>query len=112
MDFTRIFGCEKEVNQLTDYLFIPDENGVEQKFEILYEFERHDTGQKYILVVPADQDVDEEEQQEVFAFRYHGDQDQLTLEMIEDDKEWEIVEEMFNTWLSEEFQVMSNDPKE
>ena len=32
---------------MSEYLFIPDENGEEQKFEILYEFERHDTGQKY-----------------------------------------------------------------
>lgn len=93
---------------MNEYLFIPDENGVEQKFEILYEFERHDTGQKYILVVPADKNNDAEEQ-EVFAFRYHVDKDQLTLEMIEDDQEWEIVEEMFDTWLSDEFQVMTNE---
>lgn len=96
-------------NNLTEYLFIPDEKGVEEKFEILYEFERHDTGQKYILVVPADQEAEGEEQ-EVFAFRYDDSEDQITLEMIEDDKEWEMVEEMFETWLSDEFQVMTNDP--
>lgn len=95
---------------MSEYLFIPDENGEEQKFEILYEFERHDTGQKYLLVSPADQH--EEEEQEVFAFRYHGENDQLTLEMIEDDQEWEIVEEVFDTWLSNEFQVMENDSNE
>ena len=63
-----------------------------------------------MLVAPADQH--EEEEQEVFAFRYHGENDQLTLEMIEDDQEWEIVEEVFDTWLSNEFQVMENDSNE
>ena len=88
---------------MSEYLFIPDENGVEQKFEILYEFERHDTGQKYLLVVPADNMDDDVEEQEVYAFRYRDENDQLTLEMIEDDQEWEMVEEVFDTWLSNEF---------
>ena len=88
---------------MKDYLFIPNEDGTEEKFQVLYEFERHDTGKKYIIVVPTDgQESDEE--QEVFAFRYQGENDQMTLEMIEDDQEWEVVEEMFETWLSQEFQ--------
>lgn len=93
---------------MTDFLFIPTEDGTEEKFEILYEFERHDTGKKYIIVVPADQDMEDGEQ-EVFAFRFQGESDQMTLEMIEDDQEWEVVEEMFETWLSEEFQEQTDD---
>lgn len=88
---------------LSDYLFIPSEDGTEEKFKVLYDFERHDTGKKYIIVVPTDAPETEEEQ-EVFAFRYEGENDQMTLEMIEDDQEWEVVEEMFETWLSKEFQ--------
>lgn len=92
---------------MTEYLFIPTEDGTEEKFEILYEFERHDTGRKYILVTPTE--VEDPDEQEVFAFRYHGENDQMTLEMIEDDEEWKIVEEMFEMWLSDDFQVMNHD---
>ena len=90
-----------------EFLFIPNEDGTESIFEILYEFTRDDTGQKYMLVVPADAvdgEENDEEEQEVFAFRYSGDQDNMTIEMIEDEEEWEMVQEVFQTWLSEEFQ--------
>jgi len=77
-----------------EYLFIPDEEGNEEKFEIIYEFEVED--KKYILVVAADSDEDEEEA-EVFAFRYEDDGQDMRLFPIENDEEWDLVEEVFNT---------------
>lgn len=90
-----------------EFLFVPNEDGTESIFEVLYEFTRDDTGQRYMLVVPVneeDQEETEEEDQEVFAFRYSGNDENLTIEMIEDEAEWEMVQEVFQTWLSEEFQ--------
>lgn len=90
-----------------EFLFVPNEDGTESIFEVLYEFTRDDTGQHYMLVVPVNEDDNEEaeeEEQEVFAFRYSGDEENLTIEMIEDEAEWEMVQEVFQTWLSQEFQ--------
>ncbi|WP_339063856.1 DUF1292 domain-containing protein [Tepidibacillus marianensis] len=77
-----------------EYLFIPDEEGNEEKFEIIYEFEVE--GKKYLLVIPADSD-EEDEEAEVLAFRYEEDGQDMRLFPIEDDEEWDLVEEVFNT---------------
>lgn len=83
-------------------IVIPDENGEEHLFEVLFTFDVEQNQQSYITVVPVDQ-VDDEEQ-EVFAFRYEekDNEDDLALFAIETDEEWEIVEEMLNTLMDEE----------
>ena len=84
-------------------IIIPDENGEEHLFEVLFTFEVDQTGDSYIAVVPVDQKDDEEV--EVFAFRYEeksGDEDDLSLFQIESEEEWEMVEEMLNTLTDEE----------
>ncbi|SEO33991.1 Uncharacterized protein YrzB, UPF0473 family [Amphibacillus marinus] len=83
-------------------IIIPDENGEEHLFEVLFTFDVDQNQQSYIAVVPVEQSADEE--QEVFAFRYEekGNEDDLALFAIETDEEWEIVEEMLNTLMEEE----------
>lgn len=85
-----IHDHEEEV----EYLYIPNEDGEEEKFEILGTFEHDETGRKYMMVAPAD--ADEDEEQEVFAFRYTEDGDEFEIELIEDEEEWKMVEEMFH----------------
>lgn len=83
-------------------IIIPDENGDEHLFEVLFTFDVDDTEQSYIAVVPVEQAEDEEV--EVYAFRYEekeSDED-LSLFPIEDDAEWEMVEEMLQTLAEEE----------
>lgn len=83
-------------------IIIPDENGDEHLFEVLFTFDVDDTEQSYIAVVPVEQVEDEEV--EVYAFRYEekeSDED-LSLFPIEDDAEWEMVEEMLQTLAEEE----------
>ncbi|MBO2943374.1 DUF1292 domain-containing protein [Paenibacillus sp. F411] len=78
-----------------EIIYIPDEEGNEEEFEVIMKFEVDDSDAKYMMVVPvegADEDSDE-----VYAFRYEEDGDDLKLYMIEDDEEWSIVEETFNT---------------
>ncbi|GIP24940.1 UPF0473 protein [Paenibacillus sp. J23TS9] len=82
-----------------DIIYIPDDEGNEEEFEVIMKFEVDGSDSKYMMVVPleaADDDSDE-----VYAFRYEEDGDDLKLYMIEDDEEWQIVEETFNTLVAE-----------
>ncbi|MUV39547.1 UPF0473 protein [Lentibacillus sp. JNUCC-1] len=83
-------------------IIIPDENGEEHLFEVLFTFDVDETEQSYIAVVPAEQ-VNEDEV-EVYAFRYQeqDEENDLSLFPIESDEEWQIVEEMLNTLAEEE----------
>lgn len=84
-------------------IIIPDENGEEHLFEVLFTFDVDKTNQSYIALVPVEQKDDEEV--EVYAFRYEekGDDDNdLSLFPIESDDEWDMVEEMLNTLADEE----------
>lgn len=80
-------------------IIIPDEDGNEEVFEVLYKFDVPTTGNQYVMVVPVEGDP---EVDEVYAFRYEDDGDDIQLYLIEDDEEWEIVESTFQTLLDEE----------
>ncbi|KGX93536.1 hypothetical protein N781_10915 [Pontibacillus halophilus JSM 076056 = DSM 19796] len=85
-------------------IIIPDENGEEHLFEVLFKFDVDTTGKSYMVVVPAEQQ-DTDEEVEVFAFRYEdnaGEEDDLALYQIETEEEWEMVEEMLNTFTEDE----------
>lgn len=86
-------------------IIIPDENGEEHLFEVLFTFDVDETGKSYMTVVPVGDEHAEDEEVEVFAFRYEdkGDNDDdLELYPVETDEEWEMIEEMLNTFSEEE----------
>jgi len=84
-------------------IIIPDENGEEHLFEVLFKFNVDEMNASYICLLPVDQL--ENEEAEVYAFRYEEDgkteENDLKLFPIESDEEWDIVEEMLYT-LSEQ----------
>ncbi|HUC91360.1 MAG TPA: DUF1292 domain-containing protein [Paenibacillus sp.] len=85
-----------------EIIYIPDEDGNEEEFEVIMKFEVDGSDQKYMMVVPVNADDDgEEETDEVYAFRYEEDGDDLKLFTIDDEEEWNMVEETFNTLLGE-----------
>ena len=85
-------------------IIIPDENGEENLFEVLFKFDIDETGHSYITLIPVEQAQDEEV--EVYAFRYEEtEKEDLTLFPIESDEEWEMVEEMLNTLTDEDLDV-------
>jgi uncharacterized protein YrzB (UPF0473 family) len=86
-----------------EIIYIPDEDGNEEEFEVIMKFEVDGSDKKYMMVVPVESD--DEETDEVYAFRYEEDGDDFQLYTIEDEEEWEMVEETFNTLLAE----MEND---
>jgi uncharacterized protein YrzB (UPF0473 family) len=81
-----------------EIIYIPDEDGNEEEFEVIMKFEVDDSDKKYMMVVPVDGEGDTDE---VYAFRYEEDGDDLQLFTIEDEQEWEMVEETFNTLVAE-----------
>jgi uncharacterized protein YrzB (UPF0473 family) len=82
-----------------ELIYIPDEEGNEEEFEVIMKFEVDDSDKKYMMVVPVESESEDED--EVYAFRYEEDGDDLKLFTIEDEEEWNMVEETFNTLLSE-----------
>ena len=68
-------------------------------FEVLYKFDVEQTGKQYMMVIPVEGDP---EVDEVYAFRYEEEGDDISLFIIEDDAEWEVVEATFQTILEEE----------
>jgi uncharacterized protein YrzB (UPF0473 family) len=90
-----------------EIIYIPDDDGNEDAFEVIMRFELDDgTDRKYLMVVPAEEDGDEE--QEVFAFRYEEENEEIKLFPIEDQAEWDMVEETFNTLIGEFDQAEEN----
>ncbi len=89
----------KEMDE-PELIYIPDEEGNEEEFEVIMKFEVDDSDAKYMMVVPVVGDGSDNEE-EVYAFRYEEDEEDLKLYPIEDDAEWEMVEETFNTLLAE-----------
>ncbi|MGM8214200.1 DUF1292 domain-containing protein [Bacillaceae bacterium W0354] len=84
-------------------IIIPDENGEEHLFDVLFTFDVDETNKSYLVAIPVEQ-ADEEEV-EVFAFRFEEsekDEDDLTLFQIETDEEWEMIEEMLATFTDDE----------
>ncbi|OIJ16620.1 hypothetical protein BKP45_04770 [Anaerobacillus alkalidiazotrophicus] len=82
-------------------IIIPDENGDEHLFEVLFTFDVEETGKSYMVLIAAGDEENDEEEVEVHAFRYEekGDgDDDLSLHPIETDEEWDMVEEMLNTF--------------
>ncbi|MFD1887561.1 DUF1292 domain-containing protein [Paenibacillus wenxiniae] len=92
----------KDQNLLEDepeIIYIPDDDGNEEEFEVIMKFEVDGSEAKYMMVVPMEDTEDDTD--EVYAFRYEEDGDDLKLYIIEDENEWQIVEETFNTLVAE-----------
>ncbi|NGP43461.1 DUF1292 domain-containing protein [Bacillaceae bacterium SIJ1] len=82
-------------------IIIPDESGEEHLFDVLFTFDVDEKDASYIVVTPTEQQQGDNEDVEVFAFRYEetGDEpEDFSLFPIESDEEWEVVEEMLNTY--------------
>lgn len=73
-----------------------DENGVESEFEVILTLEANE--KEYAILMP----VDDEESDEALVFRIDQDEEGEILVPLEDDKEYEIVVDVYNTLMDEE----------
>lgn len=76
------------------------DDGTEVECDILTIFELN--GQDYIVLLPLEEDGEENEEGTVYIYRYFEDEDgNPSMENIEDEEEYEAVEERFDELLDE-----------
>ena len=87
-------GCNEEV---TVTLTLDNDEELECAVLCIYEVE----GKEYIALLPLDESGDNEEG-EVFIYRYAEVDGEPTLDNIEDDDEYEAAADAFDEWLDEQ----------
>ncbi|WP_160721867.1 DUF1292 domain-containing protein [Bacillus sp. USDA818B3_A] len=86
------------------YITLVDENGDEQLFEILFTFDSDEFEKSYVFFYPVGANEDEEEEIDILTYAYIPTEDGGFGELmeIETDEEWDMVEEVFNTFNEEQ----------
>ncbi|MEH7236126.1 DUF1292 domain-containing protein [Bacillus sp. JJ1562] len=81
-----------------------DEQGNEILCEVLFTFESEEFGKSFVLYYPISDDNEDEEDIEIHASSFSPSEDgeDGELQPIETEEEWDLVEEMLNTFLDEE----------
>ena len=72
-----------------------DDDGNELEFEVLFTFESDETGKKYVLYYDAN-----DEAPQVYSSIYD---DEGSLYPVETPDEWEMIEEVFNSFISQDY---------
>lgn len=81
---------------------IVDEEGNEVLCDVLFTFQSDDFNKHYVLYYPTSEE-DEEGNVELFASSYDPDDDgEGQLYPVESEEEWDMIEEMVNTFLEED----------
>lgn len=83
---------------------VVDEDGNEQLCEVLFTFDSEEFGKSYVLYYPVGDEDEDEEDIEIHASAFipKEDGDDGELMPIETDEEWDMIEEMLNTFLEEQ----------
>lgn len=80
-----------------------DENGNEQLCEILFTFDSEKFNKSYVLYYPISENDDEEDIEiHASSFTPSENNEDGELSPIETEEEWDMIEEMLNTYLDEE----------
>ncbi|RSK27963.1 DUF1292 domain-containing protein [Bacillus sp. HMF5848] len=81
-----------------------DEQGNEILCEVLFTFDSDEFNKSYVLYYPVGADEDEDGEIEIHASSYSPSEDSEdgNLQPIESEEEWDMIEEMLNTFLAEE----------
>ncbi|HEK9097464.1 TPA: DUF1292 domain-containing protein [Streptococcus equi subsp. zooepidemicus] len=90
-----------------EVITLVDEQGNEALFEILLTIDgREEFGKNYVLLVPAGSQEDESGEVEIQAYSFTENEDgtEGDLQPIPEDSdvEWDMIEEVFNSFLDEE----------
>lgn len=85
-----------------EYITIVDEEGNELLYEILFTFDSDDFNKSYVLVYPAGSGEDDDIELEAYSYEEGDDGTTGALHPIETDEEWDMVEEVLNTFLEDE----------
>ncbi|MBF0780185.1 MULTISPECIES: DUF1292 domain-containing protein [unclassified Granulicatella] len=91
-----------EHNHEEEYITIIDEEGNEELYQVLFTFDSEDFGKSYVLLYPAGVSEDEEVEIQAYSFKENEEGGAGELLPIETDQEWDMVEEVLNTFLAED----------
>lgn len=81
---------------------LQDENGNETLYRELFSFDADSNGKSYIFIYPADQENDESVDISAYEVVDSKDGKGQDLVAIEDDAEWDMVEQVLNTFLDDD----------
>ncbi|WML54144.1 DUF1292 domain-containing protein [Neobacillus sp. PS3-12] len=92
------------MNHDEKHITVVDEEGNEQLCEVLFTFDSDEFGKSYVLYYPLGAEEDDEEDIEIHASAFIPKEDGEDGELmpIETDEEWDMIEEVLNTFLDEE----------
>lgn len=92
------------MNNGENNITVVDEEGNEQLCEVLFTFDSEEFGKSYVLYYPAGAEEDEDEEIEIHASAFIPSEDSQDGDLmpIETDEEWDLIEEMLNTFLENE----------
>lgn len=92
------------MNHGDNHITVVDDKGNEQLCEILFTFDSEDFGKSYVLYYPVGEDDSDDEEIEIHAsaFTPSEDNNDGDLQPIETEEEWDLIEEMLNTFLEEQ----------
>lgn len=92
------------MNQGENHITVVDEQGNEQLCEILFTFDSEEFGKSYVLYYPIGASEDDDDEIEIHASAYMPSEDgeDGDLQPIETEEEWDLIEEMLNTFLDEQ----------
>ncbi|TKC20010.1 DUF1292 domain-containing protein [Robertmurraya kyonggiensis] len=92
------------MNHGDNHITVVDEDGNEQLCEILFTFDSEEFGKSYVLYYPIGEDDSDDEETEIHASAFTPSEDNKDgdLQPIETEEEWDLIEEMLNTFLDEQ----------
>ena len=83
-----------------EFIYLLNEEGKEEKMRVITFFKIEDLNQEYVIVTPADIEVEE-----AYVLKYVKDEDENENYItIEDDKEFEMVLETYELLMEQEYE--------
>ncbi|MFJ6980674.1 DUF1292 domain-containing protein [uncultured Ligilactobacillus sp.] len=84
------------------YITVSDDNGNETLYEVLFTFDSEDYGKSYILLIPAGSEPGDQVDVLAYSFDSESEGEDVDLNEIESDEEWDMVEGVLDTFLNDE----------
>jgi len=95
---------EKQPSKDLDEVILSDDQGNEEVYKILFTFDSDDYGKSYVFLYPKSSEDSDEIEIQAFSFSpdENGDVDAGELDPIDDPEEWDMVQEVLNTFTSDD----------
>ncbi|MCI1287802.1 MAG: DUF1292 domain-containing protein [[Lactobacillus] timonensis] len=93
---------EQSSNYDGEVLTLVDEKGNEELYKEALRFQADTNHKWYIVLYPLDEENSDEVSLQAFSFQDSGDGDDIDLLPIDNDAEWEMVQEVINTFIDDD----------